>query len=875
LTPMMQQYREIKGRFRDAILFFRLGDFYEMFGPDAELAAKILEIALTGRDAGAAGRIPMCGVPFHAAEGYIAKLIEKGYKVAICEQVEDPRQAKGIVRREVIRVVSPGSLMEANLLDEKKNNYMAAVARFREDYGLAFADISTGEFRVTEVKGEKSWSRLLDELTRLNPAEILLGPDMVENGKKLAAMLGSCLVTELPLSASRDYQEVLTTHFGTLNLDGFGCENMDLGLSAAGVLLQHLGQESGGSLAHLNKLVPYTLDRFMLLDQATRRNLELTRTLREQGKTGSLLGVLDHTVTAMGGRLLKRWLEQPLVELAEINRRQAQVDVLYQDYLLRSDLRDALKEVYDLERIIGRVVYGSANAKDLLALKHSLQELPVVAGLLERHTPLEIETPLNSLARELDVLGDVLELLEQSINEDAPFTLREGRLIKIGYQPEIDELRYTSSHGKEWVAALEAREKERTGIKSLKVGFNKVFGYYLEVTQSNLANVPEDYIRKQTLANAERYITPELKEYENKILGAEEKLVSLEYQVFCQVREKISKRAEGIQQTGRVLAQLDVLASLAEAAARNNYIRPKVTEDKTIKIVEGRHPVVEKVLDGEFFVPNDTWLDQVESRLAIITGPNMAGKSTYMRQVALIVLMAQLGSFVPAAEAEIGLVDRIFTRVGASDDLSTGQSTFMVEMNEVANILNNATSSSLIILDEIGRGTATYDGLSIAWAVAEYIHRPERIGAKTLFATHYHELTELGEHMPGVSNYRVLVKEKGETVVFLRKIVQGSADRSYGIQVARLAGLPPEVISRAKIILTTLESQESTGKAKREISATTEAEQLSFALVQPEEPSHAQELLTELKNLNLNDLTPLEALNILSKWQKEQRKEAE
>ncbi len=869
MTPMMQQYEEIKAKHQDEILFFRLGDFYEMFGPDAETAAKILEIALTGRDAGALGRVPMCGVPFHAAEGYIAKLIDKGYKVAICEQVEDPRQAKGIVRREVIRVVSPGTIMEANLLQEKSNNYMAAVVWASNEYGLAVADISTGEFRVTEAKGEKSDTKLLDELMRLGPAEILLNPDLPADLRKKITLTGS-LVSEVQEEVFRykSALQVLNRHFGDFSLAGFGCQGMELGLSAAGGLLAYLQERSGGSLAHLNKLLPYSLDHYMMLDAATRRNLELTRTMREQDKKGSLLGVLDCTKTAMGGRLLKQWIEQPLIELEGIVRRQSQVRTLYQDYLLRTDLREALQEIYDLERLLGRIVYGSANARDLLALKHSLLVLPGINALLRQQGPLATPSPLEDLAREFDVLADVAELLDKSVNQDAPFSLREGKLIKAGFNQEIDGLRYVASHGKNWVASLEAREKERTGIKSLKVGFNKVFGYYLEVTQANLASVPADFVRKQTLANAERFITPELKEYESRILGAEEKLVALEYEVFCTIREQVGNRAQGIQATARILAQLDVLADLAEAAVQNGYVEPKLSRDGVIKITDGRHPVVERVLEQEFFVPNDTYLDREESRLAIITGPNMAGKSTYMRQAALIVLMAQLGSFVPARTAEIGLVDRIFTRVGASDDLSTGQSTFMVEMNEVANILHNATGESLIILDEIGRGTATYDGLSIAWSVAEYIHRTDRIGAKTLFATHYHELTELGEMLPGVCNYKVAVKEKGDDIVFLRKIVQGSADRSYGIQVARLAGLPQEVINRAKNILATLESQEDSVKNRREISASSDFEQLSFALVQAEEDPAAREVVEQLRGLDLNGLTPLQALNILARWQK-------
>lgn len=843
-----------------------------MFGPDAELGAKVLEIALTGRDAGPDGRVPMCGVPYHAVESYLAKLVDKGYKVAICEQVEDPKLAKGIVRREVIRVVSPGTVMEASMLEEKRNNYLLAVTVDQGEYGLALADISTGEFRITEAKGENAQIKLIDEVARLNPAEILASSDI---NADVVSKLRTIVSNSLTLVPDQEFNfraavSVLRDHFGVLDLRGFGCQEMVLAVGAAGGLLSRLLEQSGGSLAHINKLTPYSLSKFMFLDHATRRNLELTRTLREQDKKGSLLGVLDYTQTAMGGRLLKQWLEQPPIELAEIHKRQMKTEALFVDYLLRSDLRDALQDVYDLERIIGRIVYGTANAKDLLALKHSLQQLPVIKTLLERQAVQN--DALADLTAQFDSLADICALLEKSIADDAPFTLREGNLIKTGFRDEIDELRYIAKHGKDWVASLETQEREKTGIKSLKVGFNKVFGYYLEVTRANVSSVPPDYIRKQTLANAERYITPELKEYENKILGAEEKLVALEYQVFGEVREQVGRAVKRIQQSAGVIAQLDVFASLAEAAARNDYVKPVVNDAAKISIVDGRHPVVEKMLRDELFVPNDTELDQTKNRLAIITGPNMAGKSTYMRQVALIVLMAQIGSFVPATRAEIGLVDRIFTRVGASDDLATGQSTFMVEMNEVSNILNSATAKSLIILDEIGRGTATYDGLSIAWAVAEYIHNPQRIGAKTLFATHYHELTELAEILPGVCNYRVAVKEKGDNIVFLRKIVLGSADRSYGIQVARLAGLPLEVIKRAKGILATLESQETSGKARREISAASDGAQLSLAVVPeevvPEEETEGERIVAALTALNINQLTPLDALNLLAKWRK-------
>lgn len=868
-TPMMQQYLEIKKNYPDAILFFRLGDFYEMFLDDAEKASRVLEITLTARDGGSAGKIPMCGIPHHAADTYIARLIEKGYKVAICEQVEDPKNTKGIVRREVIRVITPGTVLDSNFLDEKKNNYLIAVYRDDLGYGLAVVDVSTGHFGVTEITGFRALNRLRDEIARLQPVECLLPTSLEENIEVINALkTGSNMsvnpYNEKEFNYERAYRS-LTGHFGTGSLAGFGCEKMQIGVQAAGAIIRFLQDTQKNSLVHINKLMSYTTEHYMLLDAATRRNLEITRTIRDGSRKGALISVLDYTVTAMGGRLIKTWLEQPLVEPKEIQRRLDAVEELVKNIFLRSDLRKYLQKVYDMERLAGRIAYGTVNGREMIALKNSLKVLPAVKELL-----VEVYSPgLEEIAGQLDILEDVAGLIENAIADDPPFSVRDGGIIKTGYHPEVDRLRSACTDGKNWIAGLEAREKERTGVKSLKVGFNKVFGYYIEVTNTNLASVPEDYTRKQTLANAERFITPELKEFEALVLGAEEKICSLEYELFTQVRDEIAVHIERIQTTAGLLAALDVFLSLAEAALKNRYVKPRVNEQNVLDIKEGRHPVVEQTLANSTFVPNDCYLDGNGYRLGLITGPNMAGKSTYMRQVALIVLMTQIGSFVPAEAASVGVVDRIFTRVGASDDLATGQSTFMVEMNEVANILNNATNKSLIILDEIGRGTSTFDGLSIAWAVAEFIIDPDKIGAKTLFATHYHELTELADLFPGVQNYSIAVKEKGDDIIFLRKIVPGGADRSYGIQVARLAGLPTEVLVRAKEILRTLEVQEELAKGKREAAAAkcrtgqSDSDQLSFFI----ELTESHPVLEEIKSLDVINLTPIEALTKLHEIQ--------
>lgn len=868
VTPMMKQYMAIKEENPGSILFFRLGDFYEMFFDDAVTASRALEITLTARDGGNGTKVPMCGVPHHAAESYIAKLIEKGYRVAICEQVEDPRAAKGIVRREVTRVITPGTVTDGSMLDEGKYNFLISVVKDDLGYGISVAEVTTGYFAVTEITGPRALARLTDEIARLKPVECILPEELAENRELSLRLSGFNISVSYYATKAYTHKHAygsLIHHFGTGSLDGFGCEHLKLGIRAAGGMIAFLKDTQKNALTHINRLLPYTTDNFMLLDNATRRNLELTQTLRDQQKKGSLLWVLDSTVTAMGARQLKLWVEQPLLDMDEINGRLDSVEELVNNVFLRNDLQSLLHKVYDLERLAGRIAYGSANARDMIALKNSLEIIPALQQVMK-----DVAAPgLTKIRDSLDPMEEVVTLIDQAVAAEPPLSVRDGGIIKTGYNAEVDRLRAASRDGKNWIAALEAKERERTGIKSLKVGFNKVFGYYIEITNANLGIAPDDYMRKQTLANAERFVTPELKEYENLILGAEDRVIQLEYELFCELRGQISREVPRIQRCAGVLAALDVLQSLAEAAITHNYTKPVVNERDIIEIKEGRHPVVEKVLVGEKFVPNDTYLDGTGCRLDIITGPNMAGKSTYMRQVALICLMAQIGSFVPAELAVIGIVDRIFTRVGASDDLATGQSTFMVEMNEVANILNNATAKSLVILDEIGRGTSTFDGLSIAWAVAEYILDNTKIGAKTLFATHYHELTELADVFAGVQNHSIAVKEKGEDIIFLRKIIAGGADRSYGIQVARLAGLPGEVLIRAKEILTTLESTEDLARGQREVAAArrkqvnTDKAQLSFFadmdVLHPVEE--------EIKNLDLLNLTPLEALNVLYRLQ--------
>ena len=838
LTPMMRQYRRIKEQHPDKILFFRLGDFYEMFFEDAEVGARELEITLTGRDAGESGRVPMAGIPYHAAEGYIAKLLEKGFRVAICDQVEDPRQAKGLVRREVVRIVTPGTVMTEGALDERRNNYLAALCGKGEDgpFGLCYVDCSTGEYATTQIEGETAASRLRDELARLGPGEIIVPPGLggtAEDGGTgagdraggrpgtgaavargdgpAAAQLVGVPVTQVPDSyfdPARARRRLLE-HFAARSLVPYGCEDLPLALGAAGAALAYLEETQKADPSHLTRLATYSVDEFMLLDQATRRNLELTRNIRDGGRKHTLLWLLDHSATAMGGRLLRQWVDKPLVRRDQIESRLDAVQALWADPFLRADLRDRLKSIRDVERLAGRVAFGTAGPRDLLALGSSLELVPGVKAILADRGEL-----LAELAGSLEPLDEVAALIAAAIHPDPPIAVSEGGIIRDGYSPEVDSLRAARTDGRGWIASFEAQEKTRTGVRSLKVGYNRVFGYYIEVTNSNLAQVPADYQRKQTLAGAERYVTQELKEKEQLVLGAEERLAALEYDLFSGVRTHVAGHLSSIMKTAGALAAADALAALAEAAARENYVRPQVDDGLGLEIVAGRHSVVEKVLPPGEYIPNGAHLDAEEDRLLIITGPNMAGKSTYLRQVALICLMAQVGSFVPAERARIGVVDRIFTRVGAADDLVMGQSTFMVEMAEVSRILNHATQRSLVILDEVGRGTATFDGLSIAWAVAEYIH--ERIGAKTLFATHYHELTQLEELLPAVRNYTVAVQERGRDVIFLRKIIRGGADRSYGIQVARLAGLPEEILARARHILHTLEASAEMAKSVRQ-----------------------------------------------------------
>ncbi|MCK8817686.1 DNA mismatch repair protein MutS [Natroniella sulfidigena] len=882
LTPMMQQYYSIKDEYQDAILFFRLGDFYEMFNDDAKVAARELELTLTARNKGKGDKIPMAGVPYHSAESYLAQLIDKGYRVAICEQVEDPSETSGLVKREVVRVITPGTVVNNNMLEDKDNNYLVAVVSGAEGYGFSVVDVSTGEFMVTQLDGSAPQEKVIDELSRINPAEVLLDQGVEKNEQIMDFMAAQIAPIKTKIADSFSYDrayELLTDHFETVTLEGFGCEGLSLAIEAAGAALDFLIETQKRSLKHLNRLSTYSTTDYMVLDANTRRNLELVETMRDKSRKGSLLWVLDQTVTAMGGRTLRRWIEQPLLEVDKINQRLDAVEEIAGNIFLKEELKELLDQVYDIERLIGKVVYGSANARDLIALRNSLAVIPELKELLAQFS----STKLVTLEESLDQLEDVTELITSAIREEPPTTITEGGVIKRGYDEELDQLLEAMTNGKDWIVNLQEQERERTGISSLKVGHNKVHGYYIEVTKANLDAVPDDYVRKQTLSNSERYITPELKEKESVILGAEEKSEELEYKLFVRVREQVAEETERIQQSANILAQLDALLSLAEVALNNDYAKPTVEANEEIEISKGRHPVVEQMMDEEVFVPNDTYLDGEEDRFSIITGPNMSGKSTYMRQVALISLLAQIGSFVPAEEAKIGIVDRIFTRVGASDDLTTGQSTFMVEMNEVANILNNATSQSLIILDEVGRGTSTYDGLSIAWAVIEYISDLDKIGAKSLFATHYHELTELEDELPGVKNYNVAVQEEGERVVFLRKIIPGSADQSYGIEVAKRAGIPKQVIERSKVILAELEKDEvetvklATEEQKASYQQQEEKEEIKEKVTQMPLFTPANDQLTkELSQLDIMSMTPLEAMNQLHQLkQKAQKRLAE
>ncbi len=872
LTPMMQKYMETKRSYPDCILFYRLGDFYEMFFDDALTASKELEITLTGKNCGLEERAPMCGVPFHAVDGYLNKLVSKGYKVAICEQVEDPKLAKGLVKREVTRIVTPGTNLDTMALDETRNNYLMSIVYMTDTYGISIADISTGAYFVTEVDTDR---KLVDEISKFSPSEIICNQSFYVSGIDIEDFRSRLGITVYSLDAwyfDDDLcRRALMEHFQTNTLSGLGLDDFNCGVIAAGALMQYLVETQKTNIANLTRLLPYRTGKYMLLDSSTRRNLELCETLREKQKKGSLLWVLDKTKTAMGARMLRSFLEQPLIDIEEIERRQNAVAELNQNAIAREEIREYLNPVYDLERLISKISYQSANPRDLIAFKSSLSMLPHIKCIME-----DFQSPLLCQIREdLDILADLCELIERSIKEEPPISVREGNMIREGFHEEVDRLRSAKTEGKSWLAKLEEKEREKTGIKNLRVKYNKVFGYYLEVTNSYKNMVPDYYMRKQTLTNAERYITPELKELEDMILGAEDKLVSLEYQLFCEVRDQIGAEILRIQKTAKAIAGIDVFASLSLVAERNNYTCPKMNTKGIIQIKDGRHPVVEKMITNDMFIANDTYLDNGRNRISIITGPNMAGKSTYMRQTALIVLMAQIGSFVPASSAKIGIVDRIFTRVGASDDLASGQSTFMVEMTEVANILRNATSNSLLVLDEIGRGTSTFDGLSIAWAVVEHISNPRLLGAKTLFATHYHELTELEGKLSNVNNYCIAVKEKGDDIVFLRKIVKGGADKSYGIQVAKLAGVPDSVIERAKELVEELSNADIT-EAVNEIrsdsgnkpkSKPKKYDQVDLEQMTLLDTVSDEDVLNELKEIEISTLTPIEALNVLNRLQ--------
>lgn len=874
LTPMMEQYLKIKEKYKDAILFFRLGDFYEMFFEDAKIAARVLDIALTARNKGGGEKAPMAGVPYHSADSYIAKLIEQGFKVAICEQLEDPAEANGLVERDVIRVITPGTIIDSDILQDKENNYLAAIVIFQEMIGFSYIDISTGEFYVTELS-LNNFDKLWDELDRIQPRE-LIRDDLLLNKKDFQYFCerNKVLLNELKGINLKGAEELLLDHFQINSLSIYGLEESPAALIAAGEVLSFVQETQKKTLKHINRLSFYNLNDYMLLDTATRRNLELTTSIQDNRKKGSLLAVLDKTLTSMGGRLLKKWINQPLIKKDLIEERLNAIEELKGNFLLLQAIRNNIDGIYDLERILSRITYGSANARDLTALSYSLEKLPA----LKNNLLLLSADFFSRLNRDFDTLEDIADLLAKAIVDEPPVSIREGGLIRDGYNEELDRLRAIMRNGRQWISNLQASERERTGINSLKVGYNKVFGYYIEVTRANLDKVPEDYTRKQTLANSERYITPALKEMENQILSAEERVNDLEYELFLEIRAFIEKNIERIRKIANIVALIDVISSLTLAAVENNYTKPLISEEIVIEIKEGRHPVVEKVVK-EKFVPNDTYLDQDYHRFLIITGPNMSGKSTYMRQVALIVLMAQIGSFVPASFAKIGLVDRIFTRIGASDSLSTGQSTFMVEMNEVANILNNASSRSLIILDEVGRGTSTYDGLSIAWAVSEYINNPGKIGARSLFATHYHELTRLEESFAGIKNFNVLVEESEAGIHFLHKIVPGKANESYGIEVAKLAGLPEEVIDKANGILKELESNNKelliAEEGNQDLDKQNQKKDNSrgqMALFEERNNRRQEEILEKLINKNLFNLTPIEAMNFLYQLQEEARK---
>lgn len=871
LSPMMEQYVATKEKYKDCILFYRLGDFYEMFFDDAILASKELEITLTGKDCGMEERAPMCGIPFHAADTYINQLVKKGYKVAIGEQVEDPKLAKGLVKREVIRIVTPGTNLSSESLEESKNNYLMCISYVGKNYGISVTDLSTGVFKTCQIQQAE---KVVDEINKFQPSEVLYQAG-VEQVEEIHAV---CERLQVSHTEAPDYyfnletdEETLKRQFHINSIEGLGLKDSPACVASCGALMQYLHETQMSSLSHINHIETYSVDSFMILDSATRRNLELTETLRDKQKRGSLLWVLDKTKTAMGARKLREFVEQPLLYKDAIEKRLDAIEAINKELIVREELREYLNTIYDLERLLTRIALKTANPRDLLAFKTSIQYLPDIYNLL-RELPCE---RINEIYEDYDSLEDLYELLEQAIVEEPPVSIKEGGIFKQGYRDEIDELRLAKTECKTWLADLESKEREKTGIKGLKIKYNKVFDYYFEVTNSFKSLVPDYFIRKQTLVNAERFTTDELNTLSGKILGAEDKLYALEYDCYVELREKLAAALVRVQKMAGYIAELDALCSLAYVADKNNYVRPSLNTDGVIDIKGGRHPVVEKMLANDSFVENDTYLNNAESRISIITGPNMAGKSTYMRQTALITLMAQIGSFVPAESANIGLCDRIFTRVGASDDLASGQSTFMIEMNEVANILRNATKDSLLILDEIGRGTSTFDGLSIAWAVVEYIADPNILGAKTLFATHYHELTELEGKLSSVNNFCIAVQEEGDDIVFLRKIIKGGADRSYGIQVARLAGVPEPVLKRAREICNELIDSDITTKVKDidikpalseqpkiKETRSSDYEQLSL-FSSPVEMTIAN----ELKTMDLNNMTPIKAMLYLQELQ--------
>ena len=861
MSPMMQEYCKTKEEYKDCILFYRLGDFYEMFFDDALLVSKELELTLTGKDCGLEERAPMCGIPFHAADTYINRLIERGHKVAICEQVEDPKKAKGLVKRAVIRVVTPGTTLDATSLDESKNNYLMSIVSIADRFGCAIADITTGDCFLTEVPNSQ---KLVDEINKFSPAEIICNDSFFMSGvdtDDLKERLGICIFSLDAWYFDDDTcRKELREHFHVTNLEGLGISDYDSGIIAAGALFLYLKETQKTALSQMTTIRPYTAERYMLIDSSSRRNLELVETLREKQKRGSLLWVLDKTKTAMGARTLRSFVEQPLIDAEEINRRLEALEELNEKPMLRDEIREYLNPVYDLERLVSRISFKSANPRDMVAFASSLEMIPYIKQVLK-----DFQAPiLKEIYEDMDSLEDITDLIKHAIVDEPPLAQKDGGIIREGFNEDVDKFRSARTDGKKWLTELETKERERTGIKSLKIKYNRVFGYALEVTNTFKELVPENYIRKQTLANAERYITEELKNLENMILGAEDKLYALEYELFSNVRDKVGQEVIRIQRTAKAIAGLDVFASLALVAERNHYVRPKVNEGGIIDIKGGRHPVVEQMIDNDMFIANDTYLDNTKKRVSIITGPNMAGKSTYMRQTALIVLMAQIGSFVPADKAVVGIVDRIFTRVGASDDLASGQSTFMVEMTEVANILRNATAKSVLILDEIGRGTSTFDGLAIAWAVIEHISNTKLCGAKTLFATHYHELTELEGKLSGVTNYCIAVKEKGDDIVFLRKIVKGGADKSYGIQVAKLAGVPDSVINRAKELVEELSDADITAAVKDLASPKKKPKvEMDMAQMSLFDTVQDNDIIEELKGIDIGNLTPMEALNTL------------